>query len=111
MPGNSKRSVEHLKEYQFKPGQSGNPSGRPKGTLKDFVRQMFIDMDEKEKAQWLKAHKISGIDIWKMGEGNPTADVELKGNLSISQVLDELENGSKTEGQNVETEPPVPDPQ
>jgi hypothetical protein len=25
------RVTEHLKQYQFKPGQSGNPGGRPKG--------------------------------------------------------------------------------
>lgn len=86
----------------FMPGVSGNPSGRPKNTLKDFVRTMFMEMSDAEKKQWLKTNKISGIDMWKMGEGNPTADVELKGNLTISQVLDELENGPKAGGQKLE---------
>ena len=52
---------------------------------------MFMEMDDFEKKQWLRANKVSGIDIWKMGEGAPKQDTELKGNLSISQVLDELE--------------------
>lgn len=59
----------------FPKGVSGNPGGRPKGTLKDHVRQMFIDMDEEEKTAWLKEHKISGETIWKMGEGNPSNEI------------------------------------
>ena len=70
------------KEHQFKPGQSGNKNGRPKGTLKDYVREMFQKMSEKEKEKWLKIQKVSGIDIWKMGEGLPKQDVELSGEIT-----------------------------
>ena len=28
-----RHGAEHLKPWQFKPGQSGNPNGRPKGTI------------------------------------------------------------------------------
>ena len=37
------RSCLHLGKYQFKPGQSGNPGGRPKGTvnLTNKLRQLF----------------------------------------------------------------------
>ncbi len=70
----------------FKPGQSGNPGGRPKGTLKDFVRQMFIEMSEEEKTKWLKANKVNAIDIWKMGEGLPKQDVDFKGEM-VSKVI------------------------
>ena len=85
---NSKESVDvsHLKPYQFKPGQSGNPSGRPKGTLKDFVRQRFMAMTDEEKVEWLESNKIAGIDQWKMGEGNPKQDVdtEVHGEIKIA---------------------------
>ena len=82
MPQNSNRTVEHLKEHQFKPGVSGNPGGRPKGTLKQFVQQMFIDMDEEEKKAWIKANKVNPIDIWKMGEGLPKQDLDIKGEMT-----------------------------
>lgn len=74
-----KKRIANLKP--FKPGQSGNPSGRPKGTMKDYVRQMFMEMSEEEKKIWLKSNKISGIDMWKMGEGLPKADVEHSGEV------------------------------
>lgn len=38
---NSKDIPEHLKRYMFKPGESGNPSGRPKGTFS--IRRMIAE--------------------------------------------------------------------
>ena len=76
----------------FIKGVSGNPSGRPKNTMKDHVRVKFSDMTPEQKDQWLIDNKIGGLDQWKMGEGNPKNDVEHSGGLTISQVLDEVEN-------------------
>ena len=77
---------EQLKPFSFKPGQSGNPSGRPKGTLKDFVRQQFIDMTPEEKAAFLK--DIPKEIRWRMGEGNPAQEQQLTGNVTV--VLENL---------------------
>ncbi len=43
--------ADHLTEHRFKPGQSGNPKGRPKGTtLTDRLRKL-LDANEGEGAQ------------------------------------------------------------
>lgn len=66
---NNRGNIENLTPW--KKGQSGNPNGRPKNTLKAFLAREFRDMNDDEKREWLKEHKVSGIDQWKMAEGNP----------------------------------------
>ena len=39
------RRGENLKPYQFKPGQTGNPNGRPKGT-KSLTNQLKAALQE-----------------------------------------------------------------
>lgn len=36
--------AEHLKEHAFKPGQSGNPAGRPKGARVKLGEQFLADL-------------------------------------------------------------------
>ena len=60
-------------EYRFKPGQSGNPGGRPKNPLKDFQRKLFASMTDEEKLDFLKG--ISADLRWRMAEGNPTEEI------------------------------------
>jgi hypothetical protein len=61
----------------FRKGFSGNPSGRPKGTLKDYVRKKFMEMSEEEKEDFIA--KIDPLNLWQMGEGRPAQDNILKG--------------------------------
>jgi hypothetical protein len=63
----------------FAPGVSGNPSGRPKNTMKDYISRKFQEMSDEEKEVWLTENKIPGIDQWKMGEGNPASTTALTG--------------------------------
>lgn len=89
--------VPQLAPYQFKKGQSGNPNGRPPGkSLKERAKAMLNAMTEEEEQAFLE-----GIDkktIWEMAEGKAKQDTEITGNLTISQVLDSLDDGQKTEG-------------
>ena len=70
-------------ETRFKPGQSGNPLGRPKGGLKDYDRKKFIAMTDEEKEEYLA--KISPEMRYRMAEGNPhqTQDNKVEGTLVI----------------------------
>lgn len=70
----------------FMPGQSGNPGGRPKDTLKAFIAREFRNMDDDEKREWLKTHKITGDLMWRMGEGNPATNMEISGEM-VSKIV------------------------
>lgn len=72
----------------FKPGVSGNPSGRPKNTMKDYISRKFQEMSDEEKALWLIENKVTGIDQWKMGEGNPSNNTDVtSGGQPIEAII------------------------
>lgn len=81
-------SREWLKPWQFKPGQSGNPGGRTKGTisLKEYAKRYLAEMTDEEKLEFMKG--IDKVDIWKLAEGNPKQDNETKlsGEVSVNIV-------------------------
>lgn len=97
------RNYDYLKPWQFKPGQSGNPKGRPPGkSLKERARAMLNAMSEEEEQEFLK-----GIDkktIWEMAEGKPKQDTDItsKGEqvATITGIVvhkpDDNSNGKKT---------------
>jgi len=94
--GNSEKTTKRVIGRPFPKGVSGNPSGRPKNTLKDFVRQNFMKMTDEQKAEWLKENKITGIDQWKMGEGNPENKSDItSGGEAIQQVLVKFIDGKQ----------------
>lgn len=80
------RNTEHLKPWQFKPGQSGNPGGRKKGavSLKTFAKNYIQGLSEEEKLEFMK-----GLDkkvIWEMAEGkaDAKANVDVDGDITIT---------------------------
>lgn len=70
------------KEHQWKPGQSGNLRGRPKGTMKDYLRRKFMEMSDEEKQAFLKKHKVSGKDQIEFAEGKAKQDFEHSGEVT-----------------------------
>lgn len=64
---------ERLKPWQFEPGKSGNPGGKPKGpTLKHFAREYLASMSKEERLEYMRG--LPKMDIWRMAEGNPSED-------------------------------------
>lgn len=75
--------TDQIKKYQFKPGQSGNPTGKKGPSLKRWTREYLSNMSDEDRAEFLS--KLDPHVIWKMSEGNPhsTNDGTVKVELPI----------------------------
>ena len=78
----AKNKVDYIAPYMWKKGQSGNPAGRPKGkTMKEYARELLETQTDEERQEFL--HGIPKIDIWKLAEGNPKNDLDIKSDETI----------------------------
>ncbi len=87
VPTGRERQLAALKPWQFQPGKSGNPGGRPKGSvsLKTYARMMLESMTEAEAMEFMK-----GIDkktVWEMAEGKPDAKIDGDIRVNAASVL------------------------
>lgn len=79
---NNSKVPPQLLPHVYKKGQSGNPGGRPVGSvsMKQYVKNKLLSMTEEEREEFLE-----GVDkrtIWEMSEGKPKQDVEMSGELT-----------------------------
>jgi hypothetical protein len=73
----------------FMPGKSGNPSGRPKGTMKAYLGKKFMEMSDADKEEFLLKHGVSGKDQIEFGEGKAKQDVNVEGEIEMLIKIDE----------------------
>lgn len=82
---------KQLKDYAFKPGVSGNPAGRPKGSvsIKDSIRKFLEDNPEEfEKLckYYLTNDKHKDL-LWKMLDGMPKQGIDLETKEPIKVII------------------------
>jgi hypothetical protein len=81
----------------WKPGQSGNPAGRPKGP--SLLKELLKELDQLEpgtKRKKVRAVAVTLIDraidgdmgaqqlVWRYVEGNPTQPVDMSGEIGVT---------------------------
>lgn len=77
---------KQLQPHVYKKGQSGNPHGRPPGSvsMKVYVRNKLLSMTDEEREIFLE-----GIDkktIWEMSEDKAGQGVNITGEI-VSKII------------------------
>jgi hypothetical protein len=104
-----KRGNPRISEYGWKPGQSGNPGGRPKKKwLTEVVEELLEEKLQNEEfrvaykeAMWqrLMSQRVVGAmtldKVWERTEGKVTQPVEMTVNLSLAERLEKARQRKK----------------
>lgn len=79
-------AYDWLKPYSFKPGQSGNPKGRPPGqSIKDKVKQ-YLNEHPLAEEEFIRDLVVKNKhETWKMLESAPksSSEVDIKAKIEV----------------------------
>lgn len=94
-----------LRKYVFKQGVSGNPGGRPRGSvsMKTFAQNYLLAMPEKDRIDFLNT--LDPKTIWEMSEGKAKQDMEASVKATVNVIVPEtVAKSFNINGTNTETE-------
>jgi hypothetical protein len=98
-----KKQYRWLKEYQWKPGQSGNPAGKKPGkTLKEWAKGFLMELPDEQKLEFLKV--LPAEIVWRMAEGNPHQSSDETITFNPQPIDDVQEDDSVQEDQSTQEE-------
>lgn len=90
---NSKKKGEHLAPYHFKPGESGNPGGRPKKKpISELYERLLEDpafmgqVEESIRKMVASGRMVGQLQLKEMAErveGKVSQAIELNGELTL----------------------------
>lgn len=86
MESTEEQKVKQDRPWLFKPGQSGNPGGRPKGSksLKTFAKEYLHGLPDEDKMEYIAG--MDKKDIWEMAEGKAKQDIQAEVEMT-SKIL------------------------
>ena len=87
---NDTQEQTNNRPWLYKKGQSGNPGGRPKGSIsmKKWLADKLASMTEEEREEFINGQ--NKIDLFKMAEGMPDSKTEATNEVKVVLIDKEL---------------------